>query len=105
MTEEDAQRLPESIRRFAYADGITAMPNNILYSRNDTVTFIEIAEYRQLTPRSLESRDGTLYKDPLVIDHGDGLYTFSEGSPAHALGIEPIDVRGAGIRPRVETSR
>ncbi len=98
VTEADTAKMPESIREFARADGITAIPNNILFSRKNAVLFRELAEYRNLNAVPLIARDGTLFADPLLVDEGNGRYSFAEGSQARKLGIEPLDVSGAGPR-------
>ena len=41
-----------------------------------------------------------LSADPHIIEFESGRVRFAEDSPVLKLGIKPIDVSGAGIRPR-----
>jgi len=90
------KNVPEAVKPFLNANGITEMPNNIVYSRTGTVNHKIIGDYSTIKTVPMEPLDGTLYTDPLLSDWEKGDYSFRQDSPAHALGITPIDVSTAG---------
>lgn len=101
-TEETAaqksdEEVPEVLKQFEKANGITSMPNNIIHSRSGKVTINVYSKYTTMKTMPLEPRDGTVFGDPLFVDPENGDYSFKAGSPAEKLGIEPIDVSTAGI--------
>jgi len=78
-------------------DGITSMPNNILFSRSNKINDAKLKLYDTIKTLPLEPRDGTIFADPQFVDWENENYNFKPDSPALKLGIEPIDVSTAGI--------
>ncbi len=91
------REVPDILKPFMKADGITSMSNNVMFSRTDSVMLGKLLDYRVFEEAPLEPRDGSVFADPLFIDTAGGNYGFQAGSPALKLGIEPIDVGGAGL--------
>ena len=77
---------------------IARMPSNLLFSAKGVVDLEVLADYAAKGRSRLELRDGTVVADPLFLDRERGDYRFASDSPAHRLGIEPLDVRSAGPR-------
>ena len=96
VSQEVIDELPDSIKKFAKANGITSMPNNIMLSRSGKINFIEYSENSAKEPKPLEPLDGTVFADPKLVDWENGNFNFEPDSPALELGIEPIDVSTAG---------
>ena len=80
------------------SDAVTVMPNNILFSRKNIVTLEEVVIYTVVDTRPFKPRDGTVFADPLFVDWENGDFNFKPDSPAHKLGIKPIDVSAAGLK-------
>jgi hypothetical protein len=74
------------------------MPGNLLFSAEGKVDLEILADYTAKGRSRLELRDGTIIGDPLFLDLERGDYRFAPDSPAHKLGIEPLDIRSAGPR-------
>lgn len=68
---------------FSDADAITRMEKNVVFSKNQSATAVK-------GDNSLE--------DPHIQHDGSGKVTFAADSAAARLGIEVIDVSGAGVR-------
>ncbi len=91
-----ASPVPEAVKPFLKADGIVAMPDNIIFSRSGKVHYNVLADYKTVRAVPLQARDGTLFTDPMLNDPEQGDYSFQPGSPAVKAGINPIDVIRAG---------
>lgn len=76
---------------------IVRMPANVLFSATGKVEVATLADYTTEGRAALDPRDGTLIADPRFVDLKKGDYRFTPGSPASALGIEPLDVSSAGV--------
>ena len=94
---KDGETIPDILKKYMKADGITSMPNNVIFSRKNKITHNKLLDYATFESAPLESRDGSVFADPLFVDMEGGDYDFMPESPARKLGIEPIDVRGAGL--------
>ena len=88
--------VPESVKPFLNANGITSMPDNIIFSRSGTINHVITSNYSTIETVPLEPREGTVFADPKFADRENGDFTFKPDSPAYKLGIEPIDVSTAG---------
>jgi hypothetical protein len=55
-----------------------------------------LCRYRQTGTQAIECGDGWRLVDPKLIEYESGRVRFSEDSAAYELGIETIDVSGAG---------
>ncbi|GAF99850.1 unnamed protein product, partial [marine sediment metagenome] len=100
IADEITFRIPvdgdiDSIMGWEY-DGLSAMPNNILFSRSNRVALEERSQNGNIKSSPLEPREGTIYTDPMFADSESGDFAFKPGSPALKLGIEQIDVSRAG---------
>ncbi|MFA6471943.1 MAG: right-handed parallel beta-helix repeat-containing protein [Candidatus Latescibacterota bacterium] len=95
--EEMKKGVPEAVWPFFDATGITSMSNNIIYSTTGKTNISRQIEYTVMKTIPLESGDNNLFTDPMLKNPGNGDYRFKSGSPALKLGIQPIDVRTAGV--------
>ncbi len=75
---------------------IARMPGNVLFSGTGKVDLVTLTDYTPKSRSALEPRDGTVFADPEFVDLKNGDYRFAPGSPARALGIEPLEVKSAG---------
>jgi hypothetical protein len=84
--------------QFRNVDAVTCFDHNICYSGAGRIEGVRYKEglYREADTVLMSSTDDTLNEDPLFVDPEGGDYRFRPGSPALRLGIEPIDVSGAG---------
>jgi hypothetical protein len=80
-------------------DGITTLRNNVLFSAEGKIQCRKLKDYSQVGSYSFEADRENLSVDPHIIEFGKGRVRFAADSPALKLGIKPIDVSGAGIRP------
>ncbi len=55
-------------------------------------------DYSRAAAHALEPQNGNLFVDPRLVAFDRGLVKFAPDSPAVGLGIEEIDVSGAGPR-------
>lgn len=79
-------------------DAIASMPNNLIYSRKDSILYETMEAYASKERSPLELRDGSLAGDPMLDERVRGRYIYLTGSAAHKLGIQPVDVSNAGRR-------
>ncbi len=79
-------------------DAITALRNNVLFSKEGIVQGRKLKNYSQSGTYQLKADSGNLLDDPLVLEFKAGIVKFGPDSPAGKLGIEPIDVSRAGRR-------
>ena len=79
-------------------DGIAVLAGNILFSAAGNVEGHKMSDYRRAAAHALEPQNGNLFVDPRLVAFDRGLVKFAPGSPAVGLGIEEIDVSGAGPR-------
>jgi hypothetical protein len=84
----------------APAEGLRAMPRNLIHAGSGQVEIETLADYGAQERRPLAPRDGTIFEDPRLLPAGDGVYLFAPGSPAESLGLSSLDVSSAGPRPR-----
>ncbi|MFA6563224.1 MAG: right-handed parallel beta-helix repeat-containing protein [Verrucomicrobiia bacterium] len=83
-------------------NGIAAMPNNIFYSKTGQVIWERLSDYNVKAKLPLELRDGSIGADPRFVRIERGDYRFQSGSPAPALGIEPLKLPQANRKLRPE---
>jgi hypothetical protein len=98
------------VRNVCYAGGairiydagaVSEFTDNIFYSVTGERVVLP-SGYREgvLDAELLPDDNGTLQADPLFVDMQGGDFSFQAASPAHRLGIEPIDISQAGRRNR-----
>jgi hypothetical protein len=80
-------------------DGITTLRNNVLFSAEGKIQCRKLKDYSQAGSYSFEADRENLSAEPHIIEFDKGRVRFAADSPALKLGIKPIDVSGAGIRP------
>jgi len=78
---------------------ITTLRNNVLFSAEGKIQCRELKNYSRAGNYSFESDRENLTTDPRIIGLEKGRVRFSADSPALKLGIKPVDVNSAGIRP------
>lgn len=72
-------------------DAITGFSNNLLWSQSGEYEQHCIGQdYKLNNTLPLDLRNGTVATDPMFTDEEGGDYSLKPGSPAFALGIEPI---------------
>jgi parallel beta-helix repeat protein len=83
-------------------DGIDTFEDNVFYSAAGAVRgwHYEPDSYQRTGIDLLPDGRDTWQADPLFVDLAGGDYRFQAASPALKLGIEPIDVSGAGRTAR-----
>jgi hypothetical protein len=81
-------------------DAVTTLRNNVLFSAEARVECHKLSRYSRTGVLPLEPGQTNLLIDPLLIEFQNGKVKFATESSAAKLGIEPIDVSGAGPRPR-----
>ena len=84
---------------FDNREGITTLAGNILYSVAGKVECKKLDQYSQTGEYPMQADAVNVLADPKLIAYRDGQVQIAPDSPAHALGIEPIDVSGTGPRP------
>jgi len=75
---------------------VAVLRNNILFSAEGRIEEHVLDDYATREVRPLEPADGTIFADPLFVDRDAHDYAFKPDSPAHRLGISPLDVSAAG---------
>lgn len=80
-------------------DAITTLRNNVLFSAEGKIQCRRLKDYSQAGNYSFEADQENLSVDPHIIEFEKGRVRFAADSPVLKLGIKPIDVSGAGIRP------
>jgi Right handed beta helix region/GH141 insertion domain len=83
---------------FSNIDAMTTFANNVLFSGTGVVQGKKLDKYATTATVDLEAKDGNTFADPLLLEYEKGLVRFDAQSPALKLGIESIDVSGAGVR-------
>lgn len=84
---------------FDNREGITTLAGNILHSVAGKVECKKLDQYSQTGEYPMQAGAANVLADPKLIAYRDGQVQIAPDSPAHALGIEPIDVSGTGPRP------
>jgi len=80
---------------FDNTEALTTFKENILYSTEGKVQGNKLNRYNRTGSLPLQP-DNNLFADPLLVEFEKGKVSFAAQSPAVKLGIEPIDVSGAG---------
>jgi hypothetical protein len=80
-------------------DAITKLRNNVLFSAEGKIQCRRLKDYNQAGSYLFETDRENLTADPLIVEFDKGAVRFAANSPALKLGIKPIDVSSAGIRP------
>lgn len=84
---------------FDNREGITTLAGNVLYSIAGQVECKKLDQYAQTGAYEMQPEAANVLADPKLTAYRDGKVEFAPDSPARAMGIEPIDVSGAGPRP------
>lgn len=79
-------------------EGIATAANNILFSGEGVVQCHKLDRYDKTGSYALEPGASNRQADPKLAAWEQGKVEFAPGSPALELGIQPIDVSGAGPR-------
>jgi hypothetical protein len=85
---------------FEGSNAITVLRNNVLFSEAGKVEGRKLERYSQAGSYPMKPQDGNLFANPLLAEFAKGRVKLAAESPVHKLGIKPIDVSGAGPRPR-----
>jgi hypothetical protein len=83
---------------FENFEAITTVADNVLFSEQGAVECRRLQRYSQVGKYSLDSDASNVQSDPGIVSFEQGKVEFAPDSPARALGIEPVDVSGAGPR-------
>ena len=99
LTYENNINIADEIIFSHQYDGFNAIPNNIIYSRlgsviHELIMIYTVIDYNPM--RQVRQLGETIFDDPLLDSWENGIVTFKPDSPAHKLGIKPIDVSNAG---------
>jgi len=79
---------------------VTTMKDNVLWSAAGKVEGEKLNDYSGAGREALKEGDTGVFADPKLLDgYERGVVKFADDSPAGKLGIQPIDVSGAGRRP------
>jgi hypothetical protein len=80
-------------------DAITTLRDNVFFSAEGEIQCRRLKDYNQAGSYLFEADRENLTADPLIVEFDKGAVRFAASSPALKLGIKPIDVSSAGIRP------
>jgi hypothetical protein len=83
---------------FDNREGITTLAGNVLHSDAGKVECKKLDQYSQTGEYSMQADAANILADPKLTAYRDGKVEIAPDSPARAMGIEPIDVSGAGPR-------
>jgi hypothetical protein len=83
---------------FENPDAIMAFHNNVLFGAKGKVRLKKLRNYSATDVTVFGSDGKNILADPFVTEYDKGVVRFAAESPVHKLGIEPIDVSGAGVR-------
>jgi hypothetical protein len=72
----------------------------VLFSAEGIVQSRKLKNYSRIGDEAFEADRDNVLADPMFVEYESGKVTYSADSPALKLGIEPIDVSGAGPRFR-----
>ncbi len=78
--------------------GVSEFSNNVLWSGSGTIQTTTHDANGKYQTAPLEPQGGSLIAAPLLVEWEKGVVRFAPDSPALKLGIQPIDVSGAGPR-------
>lgn len=83
---------------FENPDAMTTFRDNVLFSAEGAVQCHKLEKYNKTGSYTLESGGENLLVNPLLVEFEKGRVRFAADSAVLKLGIEPIDVSGAGPR-------
>jgi len=95
----------EGAIRFTNPGAIAAFENNVVLSRTGKVEGQALRDYAPSATEPLKPGEGSVLADPKLAEFEKGVVRFAPDSPALQLGIAPIDVSGAGPRPKAGARR
>ena len=83
--------------RFEGSNAVTNWSNNLFFSGKDRIECVTLSQY---SARGTETNppSNSVVADPLFVDLAKGNYRFRPDSPAHKLGIQPVDISRVGIQ-------
>jgi len=79
-------------------DAITTSKDNVMFSVQGKIEAHKLDRYNDIGTYDYKAEPENSIGDPLISDFDSGKVRFGPDSPAVKLGIEPIDVRSAGVR-------
>ena len=83
--------------RFEGFNAVTNWSNNLLYSGKDQVECVTLSQFA-VTGTMTNPPPNSVVADPLFVDLAKGDYRFRPDSPAHKLGIQPVDMSHVGTQ-------
>jgi len=97
LTYENNINIADEIIFSNQYDAFNSMPNNIIFSRAESIIHELIMIYTVIDYRPFKPAEGTVFADPMFVDRENGNFNFKPDSPAPSMGIKPIDVSSAGL--------
>ncbi len=90
---------------FENPDAVTMLQRNVLFSVDGIVQSRKLKGYSRAGDDSLERGENNVFTNPMLVEYERGKVTFGADSPALKLGIELINVNGAGPRFRYQSEQ
>jgi hypothetical protein len=83
--------------RFEGSNAVTNWSNNLFYSGQDRIERVILSQYSAQSTVT-DPPPNNVVADPLFVDLAKDDYRFRPDSPAHKLGIQPVDTSRVGIQ-------
>ena len=83
--------------RFEGFNAVTNWSKNLFYSGKDRIECVTLSQYSAQGPVT-NSPPNSVVADPRFVDLAKGDYRFGSDSPAHQLGIQPVDISRVGVQ-------
>ncbi|MBN1127315.1 MAG: right-handed parallel beta-helix repeat-containing protein [Sedimentisphaerales bacterium] len=93
---EDNVLFAEGKITFSFAPGAIDFRNNVLHSRIGQLLQDRLKDYSSEKTTAIPLSDDNKTEDPWIESWQSGWIIYSARSPVSAMGIKPVDVRGAG---------
>lgn len=81
-------------------DAVINLQDNVLFSESGLVQARKLKNYSQAGSYQMKAEAGNLFIDPLIVEFEKGVVRLAPDSPVGRIGIELIDVSGAGRRTK-----